>query len=795
MMKMNDLTFTEWFDIEKLEDIIKSPWLDERAKNGLVNYKMRAKMNPDGQGEVIVTYRQIEYSTNMCFGRYFSNGYSSQCMWNAIRSELWSEDEFDIDMVNSNPSILLTICKQYNIPTIQLDKFINDRTRFYNYVSVSEECKKKYNTKFQDNKTESFFKKHVFIMMFFGCGTKAIKDILGYDLIEKDPHVKTLYNEISQITKALIALPEYISMVSIYEAYKKGQGKTRKDKSVLPGSVLSIILGDYESKIVKQAIEYFQDKDFIVTNFIFDGFHIRETDQQAVQEALEELNQMFIDEGKPYIRFIIKPFGQKISELPEPQTGLDIKKKEIDIPKEEYVHDDNQAKKVLIKILGDRLQKDGSRLYLQSKLSGCWLTNESNIIEIIQDSGIKSISGKKVFDYCGNLSKATSVFNSIKNQEALNVNFIVKQNQKLLNLLHYKTKIFDFRDKKFHDYAEQGYEAIPFFKINHDLTDLFEITHPKVIAFKHKIISVFGSEECQDYVIKIYARCLTGNFRDKTFIITLGERNSGKGSFQASIIEAFGDYIGSVSPPIKRGQTGDSACENREIITMQLDLKRLAFSNEGSSTNLGKVKFDSDKLKSWVSGGDTLIAREHYKGEISTVVNAILNPSFNPMSMPEPDKDELQTCIIISTTGQFTKNPENEFESQSENIKKWINDPDNEVAKCWLSLLAYHYSEVEMRDIKMPDEFRNIQKEVQVEDTSFTGILKSKFDVDLSKTGNKWNYKTPIELVNSVFSKSKLTSTMITQNLKKVGVTKTNGYFNGLRCKGESKENESSCLV
>ena len=63
--------------------------------------------NLDKNGEIEIIYRQ-NYNT----GRYYSNQFSLQNMYNIVRSSIIHKDSIDIDFVNSNITIIIYLSEK-----------------------------------------------------------------------------------------------------------------------------------------------------------------------------------------------------------------------------------------------------------------------------------------------------------------------------------------------------------------------------------------------------------------------------------------------------------------------------------------------------------------------------------------------------------------------------------------------------------------------------------------------------------------------------------------------------------
>ena len=72
--------------------------------------------------EVNVVYKQ-----NNNTGRYYSNEFSVQNMFNEVRSSIIHKQSIDIDFVNSIVTIIIHLSKKHNIKIPNIIKYSNDR--------------------------------------------------------------------------------------------------------------------------------------------------------------------------------------------------------------------------------------------------------------------------------------------------------------------------------------------------------------------------------------------------------------------------------------------------------------------------------------------------------------------------------------------------------------------------------------------------------------------------------------------------------------------------------------------
>lgn len=177
--------------------------------------------------------RIYNYSLNSNRGRLFSGG-SIQCVPKEIRGFL-AKHTTDIDMKNAHPTILLYICKKYNISAPQLEYYVNHRDEIF-LKSADKELIKQLYLK-ATNKDE------------------LVKEVLEYS------------KEILKIQKVLLLENDFKDILLTVEGKKWNKN----------GSFLNKILCIYEDMIVRTAIDSLKNyKEQVgeLFSIMFDGFMI-----------------------------------------------------------------------------------------------------------------------------------------------------------------------------------------------------------------------------------------------------------------------------------------------------------------------------------------------------------------------------------------------------------------------------------------------------------------------------------------------------------------------------------------
>ena len=115
------ITLIEKVDKYKLQRIIDdfdNNNINEETQNNLKKYYE----NLDNNGEIKIIYKQ-----NYNSGRYYSNQFSLQNMFNEVRSSIIHKDCIDIDFINSNITIKIYLAKKYKLKIANIKKYSNDR--------------------------------------------------------------------------------------------------------------------------------------------------------------------------------------------------------------------------------------------------------------------------------------------------------------------------------------------------------------------------------------------------------------------------------------------------------------------------------------------------------------------------------------------------------------------------------------------------------------------------------------------------------------------------------------------
>ena len=93
-------------------------------------------MNKDG--EIHIVYKQHD-----SIGRYYSNKFSFQNMYNKVRSSIIHENSLDIDFVNSIVTIIIYLANKHNLKIPNIIKYSNDREHILKQINDDRMTAKK----------------------------------------------------------------------------------------------------------------------------------------------------------------------------------------------------------------------------------------------------------------------------------------------------------------------------------------------------------------------------------------------------------------------------------------------------------------------------------------------------------------------------------------------------------------------------------------------------------------------------------------------------------------------------
>ena len=410
-MKNNQfITLYEFPNPSIIKKIWKHPLIHESQKLNIKKYS----------DNYIENKVKVEYYMKYDYGRLQlknANIFSSVAQWNAIRSTLFSDTEYDIDIVGCHQNILLGICKGV-VSCDKLEYYCNNRSVIIDSIHIADIAITNFNELNNDNKTKKDFVKSLFTIIMYGGNVATWEKEF---CITSDDYKLTFFviefiDEILMLADVVINLPQYKSIkTQVFKKekfkrisqinYENGNKKDKRKKDtvfdvdkfyVKSCKTLSIILQDIERLIILDAFEFLQEKQNVtITSYNYDGFQVLKNTFDT--DLIPLLNKEIAKKWK-YIEFIIKPFSPQLdmSLIPEPTPVIDVNEFNL-IDSYEYkksyierfiVHCQTPSMYVVLNADGDVINKTNSTKLLESY----------NHFKIDEDGKEKSFMGRWVGD-------------------------------------------------------------------------------------------------------------------------------------------------------------------------------------------------------------------------------------------------------------------------------------------------------------------------------------------------------------------------------------------------------------
>ena len=294
------ITLIEKVDKYKLKRIINdfdNNNINEETQQNLKKYYEKLDKN----GEIGITYRQ-----NYNSGRYYSNQFSLQNMFNEVRSSIIHKDSIDIDFINSNITIIIYLAKKYKLKIPNIKKYSNDRENIFKKINDDRKIAR-----------------------------KIILAILNGEFTEK-------YHDDKNINKFLKDIEEESKM--LHEYFYKIDKRIDDEKIFnYKGKSFSRLLQDYENMLLMNLYDYFQIKKIKMMTLIFDGILLLPSQQINIHD----IESYLFDKTNIPMKISIKPFKDYFSKFGEPNINIkDFKKsyKNICYINKKVIHHDHSKK-------------------------------------------------------------------------------------------------------------------------------------------------------------------------------------------------------------------------------------------------------------------------------------------------------------------------------------------------------------------------------------------------------------------------------------------------------------------
>jgi phage/plasmid-associated DNA primase len=656
-----------------------------------------------------VDFQKMKYG-DISYGRLYSNNSNKKSIQGAkkiIRNVLFDKRVIGIDLVNSQPNVLLQLVKKHcpNEEVKFLQQYVEHRD------TVRNDLMNFYNV------PQKIIKK-IIISLCFGQDINVVSK--RYKLTPNE-FITGFYEDTTLIkTKLCRSFPKFDEAEKVFQ-YRKDKGLV-KPHNTIENSSIAMYLQNIEGEMMLTIYDAIKN-DIQVVTVIHD-------------EICFEINE-FVKNNKGNLMC-------KMEETVRSKLGYEIVLQDSAYIKDKAFIDNHAEFKRQLKEEPDDI-RNGRALYeilkdkaRNSDTQGKWMYDDVNGLWTPKDHHFKRI----VYRHAG-------IFVQTKTDKD---GFIIEHHERDIgsmyrNIMEYFWTLVDNSDKLNSD-KNRGFllfkngvldcfnmEMLPFdpkydftkhinreFDIDKDYTEDMAIVKQKI--FETAYTTGDGNTEKMDYFMEILAVALMEGGVDKEYLTMLGETNSGKGVLTAFLQNAFDEFISTFNTSVLTvGQNSNLEDASKwRFLTFCYDTRimignEIAIQSDETTNAFGHHKrterpLNTDMIKMLVSGGDPIKARLMRENEITIVNKAFVLMLANDLPKTSGDKAYAKRTLVIK--GCRSSTTEEGFDEQlffkaDNDIKTWIENTDT--CDALIALMCDTYKKVKYNRTKTPEWVLDTVKE------------------------------------------------------------------------------------
>lgn len=700
---------------------------EEKVKLKQYIIQNEGKVN-DILGTIKVTYK---YSKNKKGkSRQTVKGVGLQNILREVRQTIAKDLYDDIDMINSEPTLLIGYCEKSNYKCDAIKYYKNNRDmclkQLMDTFKISKEDAKMEILKIINGGKPKYSK----------CNIKFYNDMI---------------NDVKSILAKIITNQAYADILKSIKANKKNQWNYE-------GSLLSYIIHDIENKCLLRCIEYLKKENIDVSNMVlvFDGFMIPKKTQVSNTEFLKKMSKYVSEKTTYNVEYIKK----------EMTEFIDVSKLEINhdndddfIKKVHKANNDEEAADILLNNIKDICCNCNGTLWIKRKSTRCY-TDDSNKFNLELQSICLSLNiitnTEPAKSYSKDLTKLKKIVEiaELKLQthaEYIDNNFYNKIISFGIDKLFFKNGYIEFIDDGKYNIIKESPEdetVLTVYRIPRNLPNFDNINNDTMEELKQRVFKpIFQDESVINNFLAHMSRASACKYIDKDWLALIGVRNSGKGLLVTLFKSALCDYVAEVSSNHfiqERMKKADDAKEFSWLYDARYS--RIWFTSEFIQDNDTKVKMNGTLIKSLCSGGDLRECRKLFINTIQVKPMGRLCMMANDIPDIEPI-DTIQTLSKFDMPSQFLdeidyKKKEKECRKEKKKMNKNLFKADltikdfctrEDVSDCVILLLLQNYKKNKVMNCK---KVRHTTKDLREDKKDEMSLLKKYFDF----TGSEKDY-------------------------------------------------------
>lgn len=633
------IVLNELYDADVMEALGRD--VKTFSKKDLTNLS-RYKRGRKHGNQVEVVYHYAKGFEHNKLGRlYARDGQGLQAFPFDIRNPLLEKHYWDIDMENCHYNILAVLAEKWNLKTDAIRHYINNRNACLVMVSSNRGISKT-----------------AYLKIAYGGNIKIYNEFYNDDGVPADADLSV----VRAIEKEMSFIVDTCWDKHFNATLDKQQQKIILKKPNAKFSLFALILQSEERKCLMAMMEFFRINKRSVDILIHDGCEVRKTEGEIEfpKDLIEGVEKHITLRTGYTFKVVNKPFSHAFK---------------MPVKEQAEIIDDEYAARVFVKLLDDKISRDGDDIYYFNDATGLWAKGDAAFREAVSAN-----KAKLIFTSLDDKGDATLINYGGKeiNVKAMSkwilpsvpdTQFITRNGNSSKHKLLFADGIYDFNTG-----FTKGFD--PAIVFNKRINRKYPVERDEALVKKINDIlfvnafSTDGGEVVGEYMKKALAVGLAGDYRRKKFYMGLGEANCGKGLLVAAFREAFEGYAAEWDGNNLKYNPRNGQDEAKKLAWIrEMVGVRLAFSSE---LRMDKIPIDGNLLKKVSSGGDAMGIRGNNQDQIEFVNRATMFLLANDLCEITPKDTGTQSRIrVMRYRLKFVPKSEDELKNAAGN---WISD-------------------------------------------------------------------------------------------------------------------------
>ena len=601
---------TEMWDADVMETMLtRGSEMGFSAKDlrALSAYR-KAHCSP-GQNQVVYHYGKSAEKDQL--GRLYARG-GLQSYWRCIRNPLLAKHYWEIDFENAHFWLCRQIARQWKMDATNITLYCDNRSQWL-----------------AETDPDPAKAKLAFIKVAYGGSVAEFHDWWKDDFAVKNTtHLVAIEEEMKALREMCWAKHPKLQ--------KHSAVKSKRDPMA---SLFALVLQTAERQCLLEMDAYLKTQGRSVDVYIHDCGAVRKADgEREFPPSLLRAAEAHIKAKTGYdIKLVSKGFKHNFISPEKPKVYYD----------EEF------ASREFVRLMGDKIAREGSDIYFFNDDNGMWLKGDTAfrcavakhkqqlIWKTITDEG-----KEKIHNYGGSEKNVMAMYPWIATNLP-DTKFMTRNGDSAYGKLLFEDGIYDFITDTF----KEGFDPKIVFSANID-RPFPRVRDEGLIASVRQMLFVNAFDEddgrdAGDYLRKALCMGLVGDYTRKKFYFALGEADCGKGATTTAFSSSFCGFVGSFNPNELKYNAKNGQDESRKLAWLkEVAMCRLLISNEFRiEKGKDQVPMDGNLVKGISSGGDEHKGRANYENASVFVNRATVFIMANDAPSITPNDSGVKTRL------------------------------------------------------------------------------------------------------------------------------------------------------